>query len=71
MFLKTIRVALSAIRIGVIVKRARGLLADTELFACNDGAVAVDVFSHEIVEKTTTLAHKHFKSALSCMIFVI
>lgn len=61
----------TAARKFVIVKRARGLLADTELFLCDDGAIAADVFAHQVVEKTTTLANKHFKSALSRMIFVI
>ena len=57
----------------VIFKRALCgvLLADTELFLGNDCAVAGDVFLGAIVKKTTTLAYKHFKSALCCMIFVI
>ena len=47
------------------------LLADTQLFLRDDSAVAVDVFTHQVVEKTTTLTYQHLKSAFSCMIFVI
>jgi len=49
----------------------RRLFADAELFLCDDGAVAVDVLTHEVVEQTTTLTNQHLKSAFGCMIFVI
>lgn len=47
------------------------LLADTEFLLGDDSAVTVDVFAHEVVEKATTFAYKHFKSAFGCMIFVV
>ena len=47
------------------------LFADTEFFLSDDGAVAVDVFAHEVVKEATTLTYEHLQSALSCMIFVI
>lgn len=49
----------------------QGLLADAELFFGDDGAVACDVFAHQVVEKTTALTYQHLKSALSSMIFMI
>lgn len=47
------------------------LLADTELFLSDDGAVAVDVLALQVVEKATTLTYQHLKSALCRMIFVV
>ncbi len=49
----------------------RRLFADAELFLSDDGAVAGDVFTHEVVKQTTTLTYQHLKSALCCMILVI
>lgn len=56
---------------GLKLLSLRGLLADAELFLSDNGTVACDVLAHEVVKETTTLAYKHFKSALCCMIFVI
>lgn len=50
---------------------ASGLLTDAELFLGDDGAVAVDVFAHQVVEKTTALTYEHLQSALCCMILMI
>lgn len=49
----------------------RGLLADTELFLGDDGAIAVDVFAHKVVQKAAALADEHLKGAFSGMIFVV
>ncbi len=56
---------------GFKIFRAGNLFADAELFLSDDGAVAVDVFAHQVVEQTTTLTYKHLKGAFGCMIFVI
>ena len=47
------------------------LLADAELLLGDDGAVAVDVFALQVVEKATTLADEHLQGALGGVVFVI
>ena len=47
------------------------LLADAELLLGDDGAVAVDVFALQVIEKATTLADEHLKGALGGVVFVV
>lgn len=47
------------------------LFADTELFLCDDGTIAIDVLLDKIVKEATTLTYKSFKSASCGIIFVI
>ena len=54
-----------------VLKHSEILLSDTELFFSDDGTVAVDVYSNQIIEEATTLTYQFLKSACCTMIFVI
>ena len=47
------------------------LLTDTELFLRDDGAIAVDILTDKIVEKTTTLTYESLESAGGSVVFVV
>ena len=48
-----------------------GLLTDAEFFLGDDGAVAVDVFAHQIVEQTAALTYHSFQSAGGSEVLVV
>ena len=48
-----------------------GLFSDTEFFLGDDGTVAVDVFLHQVVEKTTTFTYQFLQCALCRIVLMI
>ena len=48
-----------------------GLLADTELFLGDNGAVTVDVLADEVVEEAAALTYERFQGACRSVVLVV
>jgi hypothetical protein len=51
--------------------RMSELLADTELLLGDEGAVAADVLTHQVIEQFATLTYQHLQCTLSRMILLV